>query len=231
MKDLSQIVRKSLQLSDSKPAASDLNESLVADPKPFSLNTEFQSAATKRAHFELYENYIKAFNKISAELDAASRTDVNSNNSEFRSLKIDETYNMNAMFLHELYFANISDMQSKITMDSLAYMRIQRDWGTFDKWQEDFLACCQASRCGWAVTYYNLFTQTYMNAVIDLHSIEVPVGCFPVIVMDVWQHAYYKDYLRDVKTYSIAMMKELNWRVIEDRFKQAERVAQALRSL
>jgi superoxide dismutase len=52
-----------------------------------------------------------------------------------------------------------------------------------------------------------------------------------VIVMDVWQHAYYKDYLRDVKTYSIAMMKELNWRVIEDRFKQSERVAQAMRSL
>jgi Fe-Mn family superoxide dismutase len=116
-------------------------------------------------------------------------------------------------------------------MDSLTYMRLQRDFGTFDKWQEDFLACCQASRCGWAVTYYNLFTQTYMNAAIDLHSIEVPVGCFPVIVMDVWQHAYYKDYLKDVKTYSIAMMKELNWRVIEDRFKQSERVAQAMRSL
>jgi Fe-Mn family superoxide dismutase len=69
-----------------------------------------------------------------------------------------------------------------------------------------------------------------MNAVVDLHSIEVPVGCLPVIVMDVWQHAYYKDYLRDVKTYSIAMMKELNWSVIEGRFKQSERVAQAMRA-
>lgn len=229
-KDITKIVRQSLGLSDTETKrAQKLDESLVADPKPFNLPTEFQSAATKRAHFELYENYVKTFNRVSAELDSADRAESNSNSSQFRSLKIDETYNMNAMFLHELYFANISDMHSKITMDSLSYMRIQRDWGTFDKWQEDFLACCQASRCGWAVTYYNLFTQTYMNAVIDLHSIEIPVGCFPVIVMDVWQHAYYKDYLRDVKTYSIAMMKELNWRVIEDRFKQAERVAQALR--
>ena len=154
-KDITQIVRQTLGLNGetSKPAKR-LDEALVADPKPFNLPTEFQSAGTKRAHFELYENYIKAFNRISAELDSADRTEVNSNNSQFRSLKIDETYNMNAIFLHELYFANISDLHSKITMDSLTYMRIQRDFGTFDKWQEDFLACCQASRCGWAVILY-----------------------------------------------------------------------------
>ena len=68
-----------------------------------------------------------------------------------------------------------------------------------------------------------------MNAVVDLHSIEVPIGCYPVIVMDVWQHAYYKDYLRDVKTYSATMMKELNWGVIEDRIKKAEKLAQVVK--
>jgi len=47
--------------------------------------------------------------------------------------------------------------------------------------------------------------------------------------MDVWQHAYYRDYLRDVKTYSMAMMKELNWTVIEDRVKKAEKIAQVLK--
>ena len=228
MKDIGSIIKTSLGYNtDTK--SNQLNESLVAEPKPYTLTTEFQSASTKKAHFELYENYISTFNRVSAELDTADRSGSNSNNSQFRSLKIDETYNMNAIFLHELYFANISDLHSKITMDSLAYMRISRDFGTFDAWQSDFIACAQASRCGWAITYYNMFTQTYMNAVIDLHSIEIPVGCFPVIVMDVWQHAYYKDYVRDVKTYTIAMMKELNWTVIEDRFKKAERISQALR--
>jgi superoxide dismutase len=48
--------------------------------------------------------------------------------------------------------------------------------------------------------------------------------------MDVWQHAYYKDYLRDVKTYSIAMMKELNWSVIDKRFKRIDAVVQAMKS-
>ena len=132
-KDITKIVRQSLGLSSTPSKQQSLDESLVADPKPFNLPTEFQSAATKKANFDLYENYIKTFNRVSAELDGADRSKANSNNSQFRSLKLDETYNMNAMFLHELYFANISDMQSKITMDSLSYMRIQRDWGTFDK--------------------------------------------------------------------------------------------------
>ena len=207
----------------------DLNEALVAQQKQFKLVTEFQSAATKKAHEVLYEGYLEAFNRISAELDSVDRSAVKSNSSNYRSLKQDETYNMNAVYLHELYFANISDISSTISMDTLSFMRLSRDFGDFDKWQSDFIACCLASRCGWAMTYYNIFTHTYMNTFIDLHSLQVPVGCIPIIVMDVWQHAYYRDYLSDVKTFTYAMMKELNWGVIEERVKRAERVAQALK--
>lgn len=223
--DIKSIIRSSLKI-DEKHA---INESLVSQEKKFNLMTEFQSNATKLAHNKLYQNYIEAFNRVSAELDTADRQNANSNNSQYRSLKQDETYNMNAVYLHEMYFANISDIQSNIAMDSLAYMRISRDFGDFDKWQEDFIACCMSARCGWAITYYNLFTQTYMNTFIDLHSSQVPVGCIPIVVMDVWQHAYYRDYLSDVKTFTYAMMKELNWNIIESRVKKAEKIAQAMR--
>lgn len=207
-----------------------LNESLVAQQKQFNLPTEFQSAATKNAHEGLYEGYLEAFNRISAELDTADRSLAKSNGSNYRSLKQDETYNMNAIYLHELYFSNISDLASSISMDTLSFMRLSRDFGDFDKWQSDFIACCLSSRCGWAITYYNIFTQTYMNTFIDLHSQQVPVGCIPIIVMDMWQHAYYRDYLADVKTYTYAMMKEINWSVIEERVKRAERIGQFLKS-
>lgn len=207
-----------------------MNEALVAQEKKFDLKTSYLSNKNKKNHEELYETYIKDFNNISTRLDTVDKSGVNGNNSEFRSLKIDETYNMNAVYLHELYFANISDVNSEITMDSLAYMRLQRDFGSFDDWQRDFLACCQASRCGWAVTYLNTYTQKYMNCVIDLHSQHVPVGFYPVIVMDVWQHAYYRDYLKDVKLYSTAMMKELKWTVIEDRIKKADKILSIIRS-
>jgi Fe-Mn family superoxide dismutase len=67
-----------------------------------------------------------------------------------------------------------------------------------------------------------------MNCPIDLHSLNVPVGSYPVIVMDMWQHAYYRDYLNDVKTYTYGMMKQLNWNIIEDRFRKADNVQKQL---
>ena len=207
-----------------------LDESLSAQEKKFTFNSDFLSNDNFQNHIELYQGYLKNFNEISAKLDTVDKQNVNCNHSEFRSLKLDEAFNMNGVYLHELYFANIGDPNSEIKMDSLSYMRLARDFGSFDAWQKDFIACAAASQCGWAITYLNTFTQTYMNAVVDLHSNNMPAGCYPVIVMDAWQHAYYRDYLKDVTTYTRAMMKLLRWPVIEERIQKADKLIQVLRS-
>tara|TARA_Y100001963_G_C6793133_1_gene456807 strand:+ start:11253 stop:11957 length:705 start_codon:yes stop_codon:yes gene_type:complete len=227
-KDLKQTIRDSLGVDDTDKS-SKITEAFVANKKQQRLPTEMLSEKNKTNHIELYKGYVDSFNRISAELDAADRSNASSNSSQFRSLKIDETYNLNGVYLHELYFANISDVHSEVAMDSLSYIKLSRDFGTFDAWQRDFIACCQSSRCGWAITGYHIYLQSYVNIFVDLHSANVPVGVYPVIVMDVWQHAYYRDYLKDVKTYTHAMMKELNWNVIESRFKKAERISEAIR--
>ena len=223
-RDIIDGIRRDLKVEDDN-----LQESLVAQVKTFNLPTELLSNATKQNHVSLYQQYVKDFNNISARLDTVDRQLSNSTTSDYRTLKIDETYSMNAAYLHELYFSNISDLHSEIPMDSIAYMRISRDFGTFDAWQKDFIACCESSQCGWAITYYNTFTRQYMNCSIDLHSLNVPFGTYPIIVMDVWQHAYYRDYLKDVKTYVFGMMKQLNWKIIESRIKKADKIAQVLR--
>ena len=223
--DLKKIIKESLTINDEK-----LNEAYSAQAKPFSIVTDFLSDGNINNHIELYKEYVKNFNETSAKLDTVDRSQAASNHSEYRSLKIDETFNMNAAYLHELYFANIGDSASKITMDSLSYMRLARDFGTFDDWQKDFIACGKSSRNGWVITYLNIYTQAYMNVAVDSHEINVPVGMIPVIVMDVWQHAYYRDYLKDVSTYLSAMMKQLRWNVIEERFKKADKIVQIIRS-
>ena len=207
-----------------------IDEALSSQEKKFTFNSDFLSNDNFQNHVELYQGYLKNFNEVSAKLDTADRQNVNCNHSEFRSLKLDEAFNMNGVYLHELYFANIGDMNSEIKMDSLAYMRLARDFGSFDAWQKDFIACASASQCGWAITYLNTYTQTYMNAVVDLHTNNVPFGSYPVIVMDAWQHAYYRDYLKDVSTYTRAMMKLLRWPVIEERIQKADKIIQVLRS-
>ncbi len=206
-----------------------ISEAYVTKAGSFDLQTELLSSKTKKAHKELLDGYVKTLNKISSELDGVDKSSANLNNSQFRSLKIDETYNHNAAFLHGLYFENISDLSSNITMDSLVYMRLARDFGSFDAWQEDFVACALSARNGWAVTYFDMHLQRYMNTIIDLHSQSVMTGMFPVVVMDCWEHSYYRDYLKDRKSYVFGMMKELNWSVIEDRVKKADKISKILR--
>ena len=66
-----------------------------------------------------------------------------------------------------------------------------------------------------------------MNVVVDLHNIGIPFASMPIIVIDCWEHSYYRDYLRDRKSYIFAMMKELKWETIEDRIRRAERMLEA----
>ena len=227
-KKVKKAIQETLDLGDGTKR---IDESLVAQEKVFDIKTDYLSSGNLNNHLELYKDYVANFNKISIDLDSADRSNINSNSSDFRNLKNDETYNMNAAYLHELFFANIGDNNSRINMDTLSYMRLARDFGTFDEWQKDFMACALSSRCGWAITYLNTYTQTFMNCAIDLHSKNVPAGMYPVIVMDMWQHSYYKDYLKDAKTYLIAMMKQLRWPVIEKRIEKADKITQILKGL
>lgn len=205
-----------------------ISEAYVTQAGKFDLKTELLSQKTKKAHQELLEGYVKELNTISSNLDGVDKSAANLNNSQFRSLKIDETYNLNAAFLHGLYFQNISDLSSQITVDSLTYMKLSRDFGTFDRWQEDFIACGLSARNGWVVTLYSTQLRRYINTVIDLHSQNVMIGMQPIIVVDCWEHSYYRDYLKDRKTYLYGMMKELNWSVIEERVKVSEKIHKAL---
>lgn len=219
-KTLTEIIRDELGLN-----GENVNESYVTQAKKHDLRTELLSTKTKSEHQKLLEGYVKSLNDISIKLDAADRDSASPNTSEFGSLKREETYNMNAAYLHALYFDNISDLKSVITMDSLAFMRIERDFGDFDAWQKDFVACGLSARNGWAIMGYSLMLKRYTNIIVDLHSQNVPIGFIPCIVMDCWEHAYYRDYLTDRKTYIYGMMKEFDWATIEERMVKAEKMA------
>jgi len=219
-KTLKQIIREELGMKPNQ-----INESYVTQAKKYNLNTELLSDKNKAAHQKLLENYVASLNEISTKLDTVPKEDLNPNHSEYRSLKIDEVYNINAAYLHALFFENISDQRSIITMDSLSFMRLERDFGSFDNWQKDFVACALSSRNGWAVTVYCQMLKRYINIVVDLHSHHVPIGSIPIIVLDCWEHSYYRDYLSDRKTYAYGMMKEFDWKAIEERVQKAEKIS------
>lgn len=206
-----------------------LDEAFVAEPKQFKQVSEFVSQKTKDSHISLYKEYVETFNKVSAQLDSIDKSNTNSKHHAFRSLKLDEAYNLNAVWLHELYFSNCFDPHSEIHMDSIAYLKLQRDFGTFDDWQRDFMACALSSGQGWAICGYHIFLKKYINTFISNHSQDILVGLYPVIVLDMHEHAYHKDYLSDRKSFTIAQMREFNWNVINERFTKAESINEVLK--
>ena len=208
---------------------SGLDEAYVAEPKQFKQVSDAVSGKTKEEHNSLYKGYIESLNKVSAELDSVDRELSNPRHSQYRTLKLDETYNANAVYLHELYFANCFSPTSEIYMDSMPYIRLQRDFGTFDDWQHDFIACALAANEGWAVCGYSTYLKRFVNTFVDLHSQNTMIGLYPVVVLDVWSHSFYKDYPNDRKSYVLEMMKELNWQVISERFEKVEKLVEALR--
>ena len=227
--DVDSIIEKSIKEHFSSAETKDINESYIAEPKQFKQVSEFVSQKTKGSHIDLYKNYVDSLNNVSTKLDTANRTESNSRHSDFRSLKLDESYNLNAVWLHELYFSNCFDPHSEIVMDSTSYLRLQRDFGTFDDWQRDFMACALAAGNGWAICGYHMFLKKYVNFMVSHHSGDVPIGFYPLIVIDMWEHSYYKDYLTDKKSYLVSQMRELNWQVIEERFKKTESIATVLK--
>lgn len=231
--DLHKVVVDSLKkdptISSMKTQSKKLDESYIADAKPFKQVSELVSQKTKEAHTTLYKGYVDVLNTISAELDTANRSEANFSHSMFKSCKIDEAHNLNAVWLHELYFANCFDPHSEIVMDSIAYLKLQRDFGTFEDWQRDFIACAMSAGNGWAVCGYHTFLKRYINIPITGHSGDMMIGFYPVIVVDMWEHAYARDYLTDKKSYLISQMREFNWTTIEERFKRSEAIAVAVK--
>lgn len=225
--DLGAIVKESVRKSS---VVSELTtESYVAEPKPFKQVSELVSQKTKDAHTKTYQGHVESLNKVSAELDTVERHDVDSRHSDFRSLKLDETYNLNGVWLHELYFANCFDIHSEIFMDSKSYMKLQETFGTFDDWQKDAMACAMACGQGWFICGYNMFLKRYVNTIVSNNSQDVVLGLYPILVIDLHEHAYHRDYLSDKKSYVVAMMRQIDWNIVEERVVKAESIAQVLK--
>ena len=205
-----------------------LSESYVTAAKKYDITSELLSEKSKAARQKEYEKCIEVLNKVSAQLDTANRQEANRFSSDFRHFKTEESHLLTSAFLKAYHFENISDLRSQIAVDSICFMRLERDFGSFDDWQKDFIACGMSARNGFVITAYSFFLRRYINIIVDNQSQGVPVACMPVIVLDVSDGAYYRDYLDDRKSYMTAMMKEFDWEKIEDRFKQSDKMSKVM---
>jgi Fe-Mn family superoxide dismutase len=176
-------------------------------------------------HFEAhYKGYVAKYNEIQEKLASnfADRSKANQNYSEYRALKVEESFNYMGVILHELYFENLIGGGKGEPNEQLR-KAIEEWFGSVDNCLNEIKATGIACR-GWATLSYNLYNKMLFVNGFDAHNQYGFVGSIPLVVLDVYEHAYYVDQKNKRPPYIDAFFKNLNWDVINQRFKNALKV-------
>lgn len=162
-------------------------------------------------HDVLYAGYVKKFNEIQKEVKSSDLSKANATFSQIRELKIEETFALNAIKLHEGYFDALGG--NGLSKGKILRL-ISEDFGSFENWEAEFKAMGLSAR-GWVVLAFDIESGRLHNFLSDVHNQGGVWGCMPLLILDVYEHAYFIDYMTGRKTYIDAFMKNVNWEFVE----------------
>ena len=167
-------------------------------------------------HFTLYRSYVDHTNEL---LEALSGMDKNANVLEFAGLKRRLGWEFNGMRLHEYYFDNLGGKNP--LKKSPLQKATEKEFGSFSAWETDFRATGALRGIGWAILYRDT-TGALINMWIDQHDCGHLTGCSPILVLDVFEHAFLLDYGLERGEYIEAFMKNVDWEIASERYDSAE---------
>jgi len=169
-----------------------------------------------KQHEMLYENYVQKLNQVRTLLvEDKDFAGTNSTFSRLRSLKLAESYTLNGVKLHELYFENIIGAGKRPyppLMDAIV-----EDFGSVEHFIDKFKAVGMAMR-GWAVLVWDPLDEGLHVIGQDAHDEGSTIGTIPLLVLDVYEHAYMIDYGIAKKEYIDIFIKNINWDVVNVRY-------------
>jgi len=168
-------------------------------------------------HFKLYGGYVKNTNLLLDRFDQMRRND-EMTGPYFAELRRRFGWEFSGMRLHELYFSNLGG-RSGLNRDSELYQVIERDFGSFSSWEQDFRKTGAMRGIGWVILYRDPISGRLINTWINEHDIGHLPGGDPLLVMDVWEHAYMVDYNIKRGDYIDAFIRNIDWRVVEERYR------------
>jgi len=169
-------------------------------------------------HFKLYEGYVKHTNKylqLFRQLDPSS--------TEFADVKRRFGFEFDGMRLHELYFENMAKDAKTPAENSPLLKAIAQEYGGFDQWKTRFLAVGAMRGIGWAILYVDPRTGQLVNDWVNEHHHNHMAACAPLLVMDVWEHAYLTQFGLDRKQYMDVFFNHIDWDVVAQRYQDVQR--------
>ena len=197
----------------------------VYKPRQFNLSgLQGISDETLEMHFKLYEGYVKETNKLTEKINAFIKdgTVDQEEMPAYSELTRRLGFEYNGMVLHEYYFDNMK--KGGGTGDpgptSSFAKAAESGFGTYEIWKTDFVGIGKMRGVGWTITYQNPVNGRLSNHWISLHETGNVAGFDPILVMDVWEHAFLLDYKpAERPKYIEAFFSNIDWSMVESRLK------------
>lgn len=168
-------------------------------------------------HFKLYQGYVARTNELLGLL-----RDLRAKNEQsspcYADIKRRLMWEYDGMRLHEFYFDNLGGAGTSLKPDSALYQELVAEFGSYQKWETDFKATGAMRGIGWAVLIRDPLSGRLINTWVNEHDQGHLPGGDPILIMDVFEHAYIIDYGLDRKGYITAFFNQINWPVVEERF-------------
>jgi superoxide dismutase, Fe-Mn family len=174
-------------------------------------------------HLQLYAGYVKQVNALNAELaELRSQGKASGTNAEFAELTRRLGFEYGGMVLHEYYFENLRRSgEPKPPAGSGLGQALGQAYGSVELWTKDFHAIGEMRGVGWVVLFQDPVTDHLSNHWITLHQEGIPAGFKPLLVMDVWEHAFMRDYkATERKKYVEAFFRNIDWGLVERRLRE-----------
>ncbi len=168
-------------------------------------------------HFTLYQGYVTNTNKVLDAL-AAMLKEGKTGTPEYAELKRRLGWEFNGMRLHEHYFENLGGKESLDPNGPLA-KKLVENFGSVEAWEKDFRSVGGMRGIGWVVLYQDTVNGGLVNFWINEHDVGHPAGCQPVLVMDVFEHAFMIDYGLKKADYIEAFFKNIDWKAAAARLR------------
>jgi Fe-Mn family superoxide dismutase len=172
-------------------------------------------------HWRLYEGYVAQVNTLRTELQALRREGKGAS-PLYADRRRRFGFEYNGMVLHELYFGNLRAQTNELSATSALKKALTGQFGTFDSFKEDFVTAGSTRSVGWAILSLDPASGSLNNQFVQLHEDGNIAGFVPILVMDVWEHAYMVDYGASGRAeYIKAFFSNVNWPVVAQRFSDA----------
>ncbi len=169
-------------------------------------------------HFTLYQGYVKNTNKLLEDTVQLCKAD-KTTGPDYGELKRRLGWEFNGMRLHELYFGNLGGA-TQLDKSSTLARDLVHQFGSVENWEKDFTATGMMRGIGWAILYQDTTSGRLVNFWINEHDTGHPAGCNPLLIMDVFEHAFITDYQTKKADYIAAFLKNINWQTVANRLAQ-----------